>query len=388
MNRGEKICLRLRYPGDANQFLPMEQVVNTMLHELSHNVFGPHDAKFHALWNQLREEHEGLIRKGYTGEGFLSEGRRLGGRPVPRDEARRIARAAAEKRRTLSSGSGQKLGGAPLRVGQDIRQVIVGAIESRNRITKGCGASSHNDAEIKQIADQATINGFRTKAEEDKANEDAIAQALWELVQADEKAKYGDDYVEITASNPVGNGGGTSFAGEVDSKPLSSLPNKRVKNESKAPAQSPTSSSLVSQGSPNSGAKASASLTTLSSNNPFRPLAPEARTSSSTNNSNTPADNPFYELKGEPERWKGPFKWICPICTCHNPESFLCCDACSTERPSAQAREYVYEDGTKPRSPSKPSKPAPKMWTCHACGKRMEEQWWTCSGCETMKLSS
>ena len=32
-NRGQKICLRLRYPGDERQFLPLENVVDTMLHE-------------------------------------------------------------------------------------------------------------------------------------------------------------------------------------------------------------------------------------------------------------------------------------------------------------------------------------------------------------------
>jgi len=32
-NRGQKICLRLRYPGDETQFLPTEDVVDTMLHE-------------------------------------------------------------------------------------------------------------------------------------------------------------------------------------------------------------------------------------------------------------------------------------------------------------------------------------------------------------------
>lgn len=32
-NNGQKICLRLRYPGDERQFLPIEQVVDTMLHE-------------------------------------------------------------------------------------------------------------------------------------------------------------------------------------------------------------------------------------------------------------------------------------------------------------------------------------------------------------------
>ena len=101
-----------------------------MLHELAHNVHGPHDAKFHALWNQLRDEHEGLVMKGYTGEGFLSEGHRLGGRRgVPREEAQRLARAAAEKRRVLQAGSGQRLGGAPIRPGQDVRRVIADAAE-------------------------------------------------------------------------------------------------------------------------------------------------------------------------------------------------------------------------------------------------------------------
>ena len=33
INQGQKICLRLRYPSDHGQFLPIEQVVDTMLHE-------------------------------------------------------------------------------------------------------------------------------------------------------------------------------------------------------------------------------------------------------------------------------------------------------------------------------------------------------------------
>lgn len=33
INKGQKICLRLRYPSDKNQFIPIEQVVDTMLHE-------------------------------------------------------------------------------------------------------------------------------------------------------------------------------------------------------------------------------------------------------------------------------------------------------------------------------------------------------------------
>lgn len=33
VNAGQKICLRLRYLSDQRQFLPIEQVVDTMLHE-------------------------------------------------------------------------------------------------------------------------------------------------------------------------------------------------------------------------------------------------------------------------------------------------------------------------------------------------------------------
>ena len=33
VNKGQRICLRLRYPGDERQFLPLEQVTDTMLHE-------------------------------------------------------------------------------------------------------------------------------------------------------------------------------------------------------------------------------------------------------------------------------------------------------------------------------------------------------------------
>ncbi|KAF7534715.1 hypothetical protein G7Z17_g13326 [Cylindrodendrum hubeiense] len=214
VDRGRKICLRLRHPGDRNQFLPIESVVDTMLHELAHIVQGPHDAKFHALWDQLRDEHQGLLLKGYTGEGFLSEGRRLGGAGLPPREARRLAREAAEKRRVqpIGTGGGKRLGGAAPRPGENIRRVIADAVERRSQTLKGCATENLSDSQIRSIADTATRNGFRTQAEEDEANEAAIANALWELVQEDESAKYGSSYIPPTADNPTGNGGGSVMA--------------------------------------------------------------------------------------------------------------------------------------------------------------------------------
>ena len=195
MNRGQKICLRLRYPGDRSQFLPIESVIDTLLHELCHNVYGPHNQQFHALWDELRDEQQGLLMKGYTGEGFLSRGQKLGGknRSAPQ-EARRLALQAAEQRRGLSigsSGSGRRLGGIGPRPGDDIRKTIADAVERRSMTLRGCGTEKLDSAQIQEISDSATRNGFRTQAEEDEANEVAIAQALLELVHEDERAKRG-----------------------------------------------------------------------------------------------------------------------------------------------------------------------------------------------------
>ncbi|KAH8906255.1 putative zinc metallopeptidase [Coniochaeta sp. PMI_546] len=365
VNRGQKILLRLRYPGDRNQFLPIEQVTDTMLHELSHIVHGPHDAKFHALWDQLRDEHEGLVRKGYTGEGFLSDGHRLGGRgQVPMHEARCLARAAAEKRRVLSAGSGQRLGGAAPRPGEDIRRVIVDAIERRNRTLQGCGNTNHNEKEIREISDTASRNGFRTKAEEDAANDAAIAQALWELVQEDEKAKYGSSYIPPSQQNPEGNGGGAVMAAQASgSKPPREAANFQSRN-------------------------------TVSSSALIPPPIPVAT---------RPAAQPAFDKQAD--------EWECAICTLRNPATFLCCDACGTQRSEEQTTQML-KSTKRPRavidltsSPvpkrtgssgsrgatgnaSAPAKPKPATWQCSFCGNHMERQWWTCSACGKMKDDS
>jgi hypothetical protein len=337
-----------------------------MLHELSHNVHGPHDAKFHALWDQLRKEYEGLLSKGYTGEGFLSDGRVLGGRRVPRDEARRIARAAAEKRRTLYSGSGQKLGGAPVRAGTDIRTVIVDAIERRNTVLKGCGSDKKSDKEINDLADQATNNGFKTKAEEDEANDRAIAQAMWDLVQEDQKKEYGESYIPSTPANPTGNGGGDvrpegSIKREAPPSPASPLRSRSAPEPRAAPTRQPPRhiSRLVTENEKHTTKKPR--------------VVPKKEYDPPVSFQPPPAPAP-------------PTEWTCPICTLHNPIDFLCCDACTTERPEEITRKLV-EDVKKVRT-TQPAGIKVDTWRCHLCSTMMESKWWTCSTCGVMKQSS
>ncbi|KAF9199525.1 hypothetical protein BGZ49_010332 [Haplosporangium sp. Z 27] len=133
-NNGWKIQLCLRYHSDESRFLPWEDIIGTMLHELAHNIRGPHDEKFYKVLNDLNDEYDKLLATGYTGEGFDSTGHRLGTRDLggfgpggkriggalggesPTVAARAAAVLAAEKRRQINEmmlpAGGRKLGGS------------------------------------------------------------------------------------------------------------------------------------------------------------------------------------------------------------------------------------------------------------------------------------
>lgn len=114
---GIHVKLRLRERNGLD-FIPFEQVLDTMLHELCHNAHGPHNASFYSLWDELRKECEELMSKGITGsgEGFDLPGRRVGGsRHPPLSSLRQTAAAAAEKRTRLNS----LLPSGPKRLGGD-----------------------------------------------------------------------------------------------------------------------------------------------------------------------------------------------------------------------------------------------------------------------------
>ncbi|MCJ1361357.1 hypothetical protein MMC16_000455 [Acarospora aff. strigata] len=353
-NHGEKICLRLRYPYDERQFLPTEEVVDTMLHELAHIVHGPHDAQFHALWNQLREEHEQLARKGYTGEGFLSEGKKLGGRRIPLDEARRRARAAAEQRRTLTAGSGQKLGGAPVRRGADIRKVIADAATRRTAVTQGCGSGRK---ESKGIAEEVGRNGFRTKAEEDDANDDAIMQAYIELLQEEEKEKYGEAYVPPSQGNPTGSsyGPSSSTSKTASATPMTTKPSSDIHPVVSPPTPTDTwTCPICTLRNPTTYLCCDACTT----ERPSSSFIPKTQTRSHTQNHPTSTSLETRRQRLPPA--KNVFK---PASSSNKAlQTLSALDAATRNKPLG--------------------------WLCQRCGTFMESEWWTCAGCGGMKTSS
>ncbi|KAA1469628.1 WLM-domain-containing protein [Dentipellis sp. KUC8613] len=161
VNGGQKILLRLRPASVPDTFYPEEDLIGTMLHELTHNVHGPHDDKFYKFLAELEEEYEALQRSGYAGEGFHSKGNRLGqnvSHDLPPHLARQRALEAAEKRRKIGAvlGSGGRLGGGSLaRSGLSPRQLAALAAERRANDEKACGSGDAAEKEAKKAAEDS-----------------------------------------------------------------------------------------------------------------------------------------------------------------------------------------------------------------------------------------
>ncbi|PWW78779.1 WLM-domain-containing protein [Tuber magnatum] len=391
VNSGEKVCIRLRQPYDDNVFLDVEGCVYTMLHEMTHNLHGPHNDTFYAHLKTLEESYSTLRRGGYDGEGFYSEGKRLGagipGNPLM-SEARRRALAMAEKRRDMYSGSGQKLGGGkdPLPGGLGIREKIAAATERRIRDSQTCGAGSgagdrgamEAEAERTIRAGTVTVSEEEGQAQqevvaldEDPENEAAIIKAAIELIQEAEREEAEQKLLWEERGDIVW------IVDDEDSPIQVELPPTTT-----TAAPSPPSSRIP------------ASIT-ISSSPPLPPTEP----------------------RDLPPSYEQATTWACDLCTLVNPSILPHCEACSFKRPddtdsatsppptplspiyqNPPLAQAVIEGKEKEREVQKvrfvdmplmiPEKGgeaaavvAESGWMCVRCGAGNGDGWWGCGGC-------
>lgn len=67
-------------------------------------------------------------------------------------------------------------------------------------------------------------------------------------------------------------------------------------------------------------------------------------------------------------------EWSCHVCTLLNPAHAQQCDACTTRRPFVETIQKSKQEGS---------------WSCLTCGEAgMPHDFWTCSWCGTVKLTS
>ncbi|KAH8102380.1 WLM domain-containing protein [Cristinia sonorae] len=164
VNGGQKILVRLRPAAVPDTFYDEEDVVQTMLHELTHNVHGPHDEKFYKLLAELEDEYAALKRSGYSGEGFFSKGTRLGqgaSHDIPPHLARAKALEAAEKRRKtgIMLGGSRRLGGSNANAGRrSPRELAAEAAELRAQDEKSCQVGEVAVREADKAAKESVEN--------------------------------------------------------------------------------------------------------------------------------------------------------------------------------------------------------------------------------------
>lgn len=220
-----------------------------------------------------------------------------------------------------------------------MRKAIADATERRIRVTEGCASGS---MEAEKLAQEASLNGFKTKAEMDDANEQAIMEAYIDLIQQEEKEQYGPSYTPPTAANPAG------------PRALSPPP---APSSSKSPLES-TPEGPVEDNKSYSDTWACSTCTLV---NPAMFLACEACT--------TERPQPTTPLNLKPDA-KQPAK---------RRRSKSIHSSTDQNKPRKSAVESLIELEAQ-------SSKRPLGWVCHSCGAFMESKWWSCSACRTIKL--
>ncbi|GMI85218.1 Wss1/SPRTN type repair protease A [Hibiscus trionum] len=292
---GIHVKLRLRRPNRDWDFYPFDQVLDTMLHELCHNVHGPHNASFYKLWDELRKECEELMSKGIigTGEGFDIPGRRLGGfsRQPPLSSLRQTALTAAENRARLGSllPSGPKRLGGDSSIKDALSPIQAAAMAAERRLQDDIWCGSH--------------------CSEIVGDEKSCADTLQDHLDTDQGAERSS--VKDVSS-------GHAFGGI-------SLKRSQGQDIPKSNFVDLTTSPVVGSAS-NQGAKSP--KRSCKSNN----LIPSSSSSSV----------PVLNDDGSPENRGVTDMWECGSCTLLNPPFAPICEVCFTERPRDIGTKYKF----------------------------------------------
>lgn len=199
VNRGKKIALRLRRPYNDREFIDEESITETMLHELAHNLRGPHDEIFFQHLEMLTQEFYDLrANRPLPGLGFMSAGQKLGGRGGLNNTAN-----SAQRRRDISQimGSGSNKVGGSTNSNLSHREAAAAAAYRRKIISMGCPS---NNLESTQEANeeqeqQELLHGVEVITIGDDEDRDDDDFEIIEKGQKEEEKDSSDDEIVVTA---------------------------------------------------------------------------------------------------------------------------------------------------------------------------------------------
>ncbi|EIN14418.1 WLM-domain-containing protein [Punctularia strigosozonata HHB-11173 SS5] len=346
VNAGQKILVRLRPASAPDTFYDEDDLVHTLLHELTHNVHGPHDDKFYKFLAELEGEYDALKRSGYAGEGFYSLGHRLGvntSHNLPPHLARQKAVEAAERRARIGGmmSGARRLGGGDLtavRRGMSPRELAAEAAERRARDAVSCGQGSL----AQQEAEKAAKESAATDADIDLTVED-------------------DDDIVILDG----------------------------------PASTPSSSKIAARRPTASATSAAGGSTSASRNSGPGTLDGEWACPTCTL-LNPPASSQCTAClspRPKPRAVIGS-GWNCPSCTFENTSGATRCVMCDSPpfagAPRATRPVRSRGDPAKPKTTQSRVPPEDeRKWSCLVCGESdMPHELWSCRFCGTVKFSS
>ncbi|KAJ3193409.1 hypothetical protein HK101_004885 [Irineochytrium annulatum] len=350
VNRGQEIRVRLRPHYDQDKFMDFESVLGTMLHELSHNIRGPHDAQFYKILDELTKELENLMAKGWKGDGFDGPGMRVGqgySHNVPEYEKRKAALSAAEKRavtgKMMVPVGGRKLGGGTGGGGLGALERIMTpgqlaamAAEKRLRDRIWCG-SNENDNE--------NAPGVVIEVDDDDDGLDFSSRRQPVALGA------------VSSSAPLGPARAGSSAGDDWTCGVCTLINdpgaaKCDACQTARPGPGSSSSNSVpgvATGSGQTGLQAGGGRSRMTSTGP-----PPAKISRTT-------------------------MWACVTCTLENMVGTKSCDACGGPAPTKEETVVVGDDGALLFVEE-------GVWCCPKCGEKTESDFRMCRGCSFIRI--
>lgn len=324
VGRGIHIKLRLRRVNRDEEFIPFHEVLDTMLHELCHNVHGPHNSSFYKLWDEIRKECEDLINKGIsgTGQGFDLPGRRLGGFSLkPCSSLRQATLAAAENRARLGtllpSGPKQIGGDSSIMVSLSPVQAAAMAAEMRLRDNVWCGSEFCDGCEYDENTNPSPNSS--------------------DLLGCDRK-----DQKTVSRKR-------SHKSDDVSSLQSASVHLEFTTSDSSHPTKKPSSKGCPKEYTP----LAQSSLG--DQNSIVVDLSGEASTSLSMRSHETLHDD-HYNM------------WPCAVCTLLNPPLAPVCELCRTLRPEDDNLKHV-------------------GWFCKFCTLENDVKLEKCAACEAWRYS-